>query len=1640
MSHAAALLVPFALPGWGVEGGDAGVSPAGVAPPRRARDADDPWDAAGGDARRLADYAACSAVPSSVPTAVSAPWYHALVDVGARNGHDGARAGEVRVALGYGDGSVAVYARPVRLRRGADAGGATTPGSPISPISAALGAGEGARRGHRRSARVSWHATTGEDAVVSASSASAQSSAASTGRSDDASPVDGHWDGSDSGATVRTFAENVSPWQHHERPAPLHAERLLETQFHAQTRGRVIAHSDTQAEEAPPPSPHAARRPERPARPTLAPPPAAAHRRAPAGGGAAASEEEQPLPPPSYELEDTPLGLVRRLLSPDGTRVEAVRLFGEEQQLAVQQASGRVTTWSLAHLTMASTALVRASQTLAPKRQGDVTVTLDAAHHVGGAEADAAPFAHHVRVPHAAPTPVPPSVRVDPVPVCAAADVEAPAALASAFLLVHFPLWHDVALLLRPDVVLRTLVPCAALQLPAGRGAAAGAALHVRHGGRHVEAHVLAAGGAGGARCALVRAIYRLDAEALARGGAAAQAPRESPPGAPRSHAAPPRLARALTRRLGGAAHVEASAPIPAHGGGTSLAPAACTELGDVAALLRAVHVAGLEADAAVAERVAHAEGVEVVQVLQEMQVALVLGSVPHAEQAAAGFVLLLRAGAAGGGAARGSADAAAYALPSAPRDALLCAAPNDGTHVVLQCAEHTLVVQLSAGAGAVPGVGPGAGPGAVPSAELVEAAGADAVPLVLPDGRCALGGAPAPAAATEALSERPASTEPPSGPASTQPPTEGHASTQSPCQAGAAPQPHCAAPRAPAPPAAPASAVAPLNMQRVVLASDTGLCAAPLDGLLSGAALPAAVAGSRPTWDAAVTLLQLVGNPRTGTRHLLGGSERGDLAVWDAGTLQLEAEWCWFAAPVQTVVPFGGVPHTSRLFGCVLCVVADGAAALLSLDDVRLVQLFPGSDTPLVHAAVHDGEELLLQYASGRARIWSLRTLELVRSVTAEQTLAHLGAAPGAWQSYEVPGAPRCSVPHATPAGMLAGTGAAPPGGTGVLAADMRRALDTAARTLRGALGLPTLVPLCEACARRVGAARTLPGEDAAAAEFARLVPDSGDALDRLLATLRTLMRVVLPWGVDPALDAQCAALLGPDATPPAPPACAALTPPGYVSVGRGAALGTSPDVCAQRLLATTCIALLAGAVKPLHAAAIDVLAAVCDPARLQRAARGRFASPSLAVLVRHVLDENEVLRCAAHMLFAQYVRAAPEAELDALIAAYAPWLPSRRAPPGGGRRGEHSGGHGDRGGHAEPHGAGSGAASAAAEADSASSQALLLLGLVASERYAYLAPALLRDMAVSIAQGLSAPGARAFVALELCCTGFGIWQHYVDAVALVRGIFARATEPDAPAGEAGAAHSGAVGSARLVGLTLRGLARRATLEIAHAHAALFMSTLAMDIVHAPSVEQSQVTIRLVAFVIHQRPLVLYPSLPRLVEAVVKSLDPTMGSMRSAVAHAATVMIKELVHTYPSMAFHERSQRLAVGTHEGPAVLYDLHTATRLYVLEGHTHPVTACSFSPDGRRFLSMSLEEQCVLIWRLSTGVFDMFVPSAVSRLASSNNSAAAYRTIRFHLGDAARLSPAESLTSVAFEWPNDQSVHLRVGEASVNLGVV
>jgi hypothetical protein len=129
----------------------------------------------------------------------------------------------------------------------------------------------------------------------------------------------------------------------------------------------------------------------------------------------------------------------------------------------------------------------------------------------------------------------------------------------------------------------------------------------------------------------------------------------------------------------------------------------------------------------------------------------------------------------------------------------------------------------------------------------------------------------------------------------------------------------------------------------------------------------------------------------------------------------------------------------------------------------------------------------------------------------------------------------------------------------------------------------------------------------------------------------------------------------------------------------------------------------------------------------------------------------------------------------------------------------------------------------------------------------------------------------------------GFEVWQAYVDPSDLLRALFDLAVvkDDDPKAGQA-----------------IMTQARTAVLQLAASAGALFISTVTMDIVTAETIPRRNAIMKLCVFIARKKPLVLLPSLPRLAEAVVKSLDPTRVRMRESIQQTATVILNELVST----------------------------------------------------------------------------------------------------------------------------------------------
>ena len=80
------------------------------------------------------------------------------------------------------------------------------------------------------------------------------------------------------------------------------------------------------------------------------------------------------------------------------------------------------------------------------------------------------------------------------------------------------------------------------------------------------------------------------------------------------------------------------------------------------------------------------------------------------------------------------------------------------------------------------------------------------------------------------------------------------------------------------------------------------------------------------------------------------------------------------------------------------------------------------------------------------------------------------------------------------------------------------------------------------------------------------------------------------------------------------------------------------------------------------------------------------------------------------------------------------------------------------------------------------------------------------------------------------------------------------------------------------------------------------------------------------------------------------------------------------MVRMFPMVAFHHESQRLAVGTHDGPIAIYDVRTSAKWKILEGHSGNVTCLSFDSKGNMLASYSAVDLTLRLWKVgNTGFF-------------------------------------------------------------------
>ncbi|CAE6390945.1 unnamed protein product [Rhizoctonia solani] len=682
-------------------------------------------------------------------------------------------------------------------------------------------------------------------------------------------------------------------------------------------------------------------------------------------------------------------------------------------------------------------------------------------------------------------------------------------------------------------------------------------------------------------------------------------------------------------------------------------------------------------------------------------------------------------------------------------------------------------------------------------------------------------------------------------------------------------------------------------------------------------------------------------------TLYLLGALNDGGIACWDARNLKLVAQWTIFNTELETVINLGlGDERLGKMKGSLMAVATDGTIAVIVLDGMYLHCIIPGSPAPLDRVCI-GGDNLLLFYSHGLARLWDMKTHEFWRSM--QQNKGEELLDQGGW--FEVP-VGRWEAPRPFHVLGALQNNISSPDASATLVVDVSSLSDLA-------------------------------GKHSLAVQSQDRNPDvARKQISQIIAALA-------PCGLDDDVDKSCKDAFN---TGDVGKVSWGLISERFgvssivVSDDAAGVWKVSPRYTALRLLSV--VALLRAAALfdeyEQHVSRILAFYVGC----LANAVGLDFQPPSLSVLATFWVSSSDEVRQAARSLFESRLAQMDEAEVVRYVTFWREYLPTLQP------------------------------------LDMAHSplavQALVVCAVIAASRHSLLPTTYVKDIAKSIAlylhdelEASTSPTNRT-LSIELSSRGFQVWQHHIDAVEMLRALFGFAMMLPGGGKNAGGKE-----------------ARAAVLQIAASSTPLFMTTLSLDITQPKSTEHRRATMQLVAFIVRKKPLVLYPNLPRLVEAVVKSLDPNLTTARDAIVDAATEILAEVVRIYPSVDFHTATQKLAVGTPEGAVIVYDLKTATRLYVLEGHSRRLTVLSFSPDGRRLATASLEESVVMVWKVGASFTSWFAPGVPPRQGHGHGEP--FKRLDFNVGDEAHMTIAATLEWVKFTWPTDRTARLSIRDS-------
>ncbi|KAI8142674.1 hypothetical protein BJV82DRAFT_613847 [Fennellomyces sp. T-0311] len=767
--------------------------------------------------------------------------------------------------------------------------------------------------------------------------------------------------------------------------------------------------------------------------------------------------------------------------------------------------------------------------------------------------------------------------------------------------------------------------------------------------------------------------------------------------------------------------------------------------------------------------------------------------------------------------------------------------------------------------------------------------------------------------------------------------------------------------------------------------------------------------------------------------QYLLSGGRDGAVKIWNLIDGKYIVSFTVHALPVKSFID-PAEQSEARIRGCVVSVARDNSVALISVDSMSCLFIFPSHPYPLSAIQWRTAEDyLVLGYSDETSYVWQLATGYLDRVLHGKSSkqvfdddrwpinqVSASTSKPSNGNKQNVNIRSIASHNQALQTSILFGH---------VFSFNIRRVVhDLYAKyeKTRGQdLGDFVVPPTPQQ-------STSFTSYDAVVPDITAFRPDKDDPLDvmsqpeddestkklfkdkrgtdlrKRLELVSAIIAASISWNVSEAFETICSRTL-------------MLQKHSYyenISYGiKGAngyisllaplndekdAWNISPDMTATRLLSVALLAKAIIFIAGQEAKSSDLIAGYAMA--LPAAVGNQYCFPSLSLLSKYWQDPS------ARSLFSSALNGLSEDDILSLISYWENYLPTSSSPES----------------H-EPH---------------MMARATIVLGIMGCDQPQVLTTSVRKYAALSLALLLSdsdlddpkthhsdpshASVARTLASMELLSQGFDTWESYINAAEVLRTMFTYSADPQ-PAMSRGA--------------------KNAIFQIANTNMPLVIGTLTYDATHAKRTEDRAQCLRIIGSFIRKKPVLLYSHVHRVVEAVVKTLDPNVPHLRENVLPTATAVLHNLVKTYPFVDFSSSTQKLSVGTLEGASVIYDLRTATRSVVLEGHQGAISALAFSPDAKFVATCSLQDQTVRVWYSTLSLLGVLTSSFSQGLARNESShdhresgsQKAYKVFSFALPHGGITEPYQIMHQVSFDWPSSRCVKLHVRDLVMSFNV-